>query len=809
MRPTLALVLCAVLLQGNLLAQPNVASKFVYRSHTYNGTTLPYRLFIPNPYSGAQQYPLILALHSAGERGSDNNLQLTATRLATCWADSLAQLKHPCFVVAPQCPLNGGWSSGDPTSPLRPEMATVMDILDSLGREFSIDTNRIYVTGFSMGGSGTWDIIMRFPERFAAAVPMSGGANPAQVYRCAKVPIWDFHGTVDALVPVTYSRVLMDSLRALGRSVVYTHCHNQNCSGLPDSAIAMAVASHEDLFFTEIQGTGHTYGIWGTSSNYSFLPDWLFDKYKTQPGSITLTNMKSDTSLSGNTTISWGSVTGDSVEIWFSPDAGTSWQSVADAPNSGTYLWNSTLVSDCAFGSLRLFLKTADGFIIGSDRSSYFAVNNTQTGPPFVRLLNEEFTAGNAVVQDSFDLRFLAGDPAGSSLDAVLLYSSDGGSTFGQFDSFTLDRTFAPQTRRIGVDSLPNSNQAVLALMIDNGTTATRAESFPFAKITSRLAGAAATRVAGSSAATVTVHVVSASALTGHHYQVTFDDTSTAQKQYTVRDVDLGSTVVEHATEIDGVNEGPLFDGIRLVIADATPGVFAEGTGWIVGSATLNPTVLIPYGRKGNFDDYRITLFSSVVDTSKGGFGPAATPIKFLVWNLTKDRKSAVAFNNVNGDSTIGPDVTVTILEPDSAGTLGTTWSLVFVLEEGAISPVPGDQFVLSTVKPLTSSDVYGFTGTLSDVRRVESPSGYSLEQNYPNPFNPVTTVRYRLPVRGWVVLQIYDLVGRKVVTLVDGELAVGEHSVTWNAEGVASGVYLCRLVAGTFCQTKKVLLLK
>ena len=820
MRYTLTLVICALLLQGNLRAQPQIANKFVYRAHTYNGTTLPYRLFIPDAYSNARHYPLVLVLHSAGERGTDNNLQITNTRMATCWADSIAQLKHPCFVVAPQCPLSGGWSTGDPTSPIRPELATVNDILDSLVREFSIDTNRTYVTGFSMGGSGTWEIITRFPERFAAAIPMSGGTNPAYAYKCADVPIWDFHRTVDQLVPVQYSRMMMDSLRALGRSVVYTHCHNLDVSGLPDSTIAMEVGSHEELFYTEIKNAGHTYGIWGTTSNYPFLPPWMFDKYKKQPGSIALTNLKSYTTLNGNATISWGSSTGDSVEIWFSPDAGTSWQAVANARNTGTFVWNSALVPDCAFGTIKLCLKTGDGFIIGNDRSSYFAVNNTQNSPPFVRLLNEEFASGVVFAQDSLDLRILAGDPAGASLAVTLLYSGDGGSTFGQLDSFTVATNPAPQMRRIGIGSLANSNQAVVSLTVDNGKMTSRTKSFPFAKITPRLPGTAVTRTAGSSGATVTIHVVSPSALTGHHYQVKFDDTSFAQKQYMVRDVDRGATVVQHATELDGVKEGPLFDGIRLVIADVTvPRVKTDSTRWTKGSATLKPSISVPSGGKPNFNDYLITLFSTVVDTSKGGFGPDPTPMKFLVWNLTKNRRADVVFYDANGDNTIGSDVRIDILEPDLTASLVPAWSLIFVGQVGDILPVPGDQFVMSTVKPLTSTDVYEFTGTASSVQPRATPLTFSLEQNYPNPFNPVTTIRFGLATAVNVNLTIYDILGRKVSVLVNERRNAGVHEVKFSATGgsasggdgasLASGVYFYRLHAGDFILTKRMLVLK
>ncbi len=599
---------------------------------------------------------------------------------------------------------------------------------------------------------------------------------------------------------------------------MYTNCYNLDCTGLPDSTIDMEVRSHADLFFTEIPGAGHTYGIWGPSSNYPFLPAWVFDKHRMQPGAIALTSLKSYTTLSGNVSITWRSSTGDSVEIWFSPDAGTSWQAIANVANRGDFAWNTALVPDCALGSVKVFVKGGDGFIVGSDRSSYFAVNNTQNGPPFVRLLNEEFTTGVVIAQDSLDLNILAGDPAGASLGASLLYSADGGSTFGLFDSYTAATNPAPQTRRIGIGALPNSGQAVLSLIVDNGKQTSRATSFHFPKITNRLPGTAVAHTVGSSAATVTVHVVSPSALTGHRYQVRFDDTSSAQKQYTVRDMDLGTDVLQHAAVLDSVKEGPLFDGIRLVIADVTaPRVIPDSTRWTRGPATLMPKVLVPYGGKPNFYNYRITLYPTVVDTSESGFGPAATPMKFLVWNLTKNRKADVSFSDAGGINTIGPDVTVDILERDTAGTLGLTWRLIFIEMGGEIMPVPGDEFTLCTVKPLSSSDVYEFTGTVASVPASGNPLTFSLEQNFPNPFNPVTTIRFHLARTELANLTVYDILGRRVAVLVNERRDAGVHEVRFDATRLSSGVYFCRLTArqidggqaGDFVQTRKLLLLK
>ncbi len=131
---------------------------------------------------------------------------------------------------------------------------------------------------------------------------------------------------------------------------------------------------------------------------------------------------------------------------------------------------------------------------------------------------------------------------------------------------------------------------------------------------------------------------------------------------------------------------------------------------------------------------------------------------------------------------------------------------------------MPGDQFVLSTVKPLTSSDVYEFTGTISSVQPGAAPLAFSLEQNYPNPFNPVTTIRFGLAMAVNVNLTIYDILGRRVAVLVNERMGAGVHDVRFDGRGLSSGVYFYRLQVRSlvpassredFVQTKKLLLVK
>ena len=120
-------------------------------------------------------------------------------------------------------------------------------------------------------------MITLFPNRFAAAIPMSGGGHPALVSNIASTPIWNFHGALDLDVPVGLSRDMIEALEGIGRTVVYTNCYNDNCSGLPFDTIAMYVNNHADLFYTEYQYGQHD--IWTESYNYPLLFPWVFDKY--------------------------------------------------------------------------------------------------------------------------------------------------------------------------------------------------------------------------------------------------------------------------------------------------------------------------------------------------------------------------------------------------------------------------------------------------------------------------------------------------------------------------------------------------
>jgi predicted peptidase len=148
------------------------------------GDTLPYRLLKPVNPESKDLFPLVIFLHGAGERGTDNETQIQ--HITDLFLDERNRGKYPCYLVAPQCPKKDKWANyknagGEVLmneSPTR-SMQLVIDLIEKVIKEYPIDQNRIYITGLSMGGFGTWDLMARYPDKFAAAVPICGGGSPA------------------------------------------------------------------------------------------------------------------------------------------------------------------------------------------------------------------------------------------------------------------------------------------------------------------------------------------------------------------------------------------------------------------------------------------------------------------------------------------------------------------------------------------------------------------------------------------------------------------------------------------------------
>lgn len=185
----------------------DVNERFGSEEFTYEDTTLPYRIYVPEDYSEDSTYPLVVFLHGAGERGTDNEKQLSAF-LPTLFNRRDGMILN-AIVIAPQCPednkwVDTPWELGNyflDETPESNELKTVVALIEKIKNDYSVDTDKVYAVGLSMGGFGVWDLLMRHSEIFAAGIPMCGGGDPTKASILADIPIYTFHGTVDEAVP--------------------------------------------------------------------------------------------------------------------------------------------------------------------------------------------------------------------------------------------------------------------------------------------------------------------------------------------------------------------------------------------------------------------------------------------------------------------------------------------------------------------------------------------------------------------------------------------------------------------------------
>jgi len=201
---------------------------------------LNYQIYGNPKWDGKTRYPVLIWLHGSGQSGSDNEAQMGgATRVFTTEEN---QKERPCFMIAPQCPsADIGWNKEVANN----LMALIADLLDRL----PIDESRIYLTGSSMGGFGTFNLAAKYPQVFAAAVPLCGGGDPKTAEALKPVPLWIFHGDKDDMVPVDRSRVIFKAIQDAGGEAVK---------------------------YSELAGEGH--GITGVVYAKPELHTWMFEQ---------------------------------------------------------------------------------------------------------------------------------------------------------------------------------------------------------------------------------------------------------------------------------------------------------------------------------------------------------------------------------------------------------------------------------------------------------------------------------------------------------------------------------------------------
>ncbi len=215
------------------LARKFEARRFI-NNDKYPRKMLPYRIYVPENYDETKSYPLVLSLHGSGERGSDNFKHLNyANTLPLKLVEEENLKKYPCIIVVPQC-ADGDWWVWNYYQESTFSMDMTVDLIHSLVKEYNIDQNRMYVTGYSMGGTGTWDLLVKHPEMWAAAVPICGVTDP-YVWNHADnfkdIPIQLYHASGDQVVDVENSRAAYFFLSNAGVDIEYHEVSGDHGAG--------------------------------------------------------------------------------------------------------------------------------------------------------------------------------------------------------------------------------------------------------------------------------------------------------------------------------------------------------------------------------------------------------------------------------------------------------------------------------------------------------------------------------------------------------------------------------------------------
>ncbi len=298
-------VFAEVTAEDSLLTAAGVMTKETYVAS--DGTNLPYRLYVPSDYNPEKEYSFLLFLHGAGNRGDGNESQVSVNtglldriingEEITNGSEKIDSSKE-FIMVAPQCAkekqwVDTSWSvTPDPSYkldeiPQSQYMTAVVELIDKMKNDYNLNADRMYITGLSMGGFGTWDLLVRYPDLFAAAIPMGGAGDPSKAEVIANTPVWTFHQLQDPTVAADGTLAMVEALVNVGAEVKFTPyfdgVHNAWTKGYAEKDMLQWLYDHnKDKVRVAFVGDSITYGAeLADRKNEAFaylLADELSDK---------------------------------------------------------------------------------------------------------------------------------------------------------------------------------------------------------------------------------------------------------------------------------------------------------------------------------------------------------------------------------------------------------------------------------------------------------------------------------------------------------------------------------------------------
>jgi hypothetical protein len=533
--------------------------------------------------------------------------------------------------------------------------------------------------------------------------------------------------------------------------------------------------------------------------------------------------------INGDVPIQWnyqGTDPNAQIFIEYSSDKGRTWfPLVWDLSVSENYLWNTENQLDGVNYLLRAIaynpnFKNQYYFDVTDNR---FTINNSTNAKPEIEFVTN-FDSLNITVS-WFDFSFLAEDADNSSLNINLEYAHDINGPF-----FTLIENGNYSTGVINyishLSNLPNSDSYYLRLTASDGFSDSTilSEKFAINEEKGIYQTSLVNQISGNSTPDFNFIVVDTSAINYSQYKVSFN-ISGESKNFSIKNMESNTYSIIDYPLLPNLTT-PSFDGLKMSIKDQVTRINEEQT--FFNNSSLNSSfsfipVSIGNPKTPAAEDWIITFTSfdtlsngSYVqpgDTSRNQSNVATIcPFKILTYPALEkatyliNERTAATRNNGKWDLS----ETIVLRPTNASGTI-TSYELKFDFLQG-LFPTINDTLFIKTYKQITAADTFIFTPDRSFILGFGTRNlieGYSLSQNYPNPFNPITTINYSIPQNGLVSIKVYDILGREVITLVNEEQKVGRHSIEFDGRRLSSGIYLYKIQAGEFLQTKKMLLIK
>ena len=892
----------------------DINAQYEEKSHSAFTRTMPYYLFTPKNYSAEKIYPLVLLLHGMGPGlYPDNNI-------ATTWVEDTLQQKYPSFVVIPQSPY---------VSWLR-NLDMVNSLLLSLIEKFSIDTTRLYITGFSMGGWGTSHMIYASPIHFAAAFPMAGGAYNELLPLTSYIPpIWNFHSKDDSGEPVQSSRDMIEAIKNVtGIEPFYPYLKNGSPTGHTEAQLDSAIQAGAKLIYTETTGD-HMTSI-RNAYKYPKVKEWMFSKTTEfslpQVSSPTIktrtpgfehvgTNPVLITGNSG----SWEAfavsepcviMDSDTLKMWYvgwesgwhqkaqigyawSLD-GISWQRYANNPVMTTSLpWEGVRINHvsvikdndiyCMWYSAgnNYGFSTAIGYAWSEDGLTWTKHPDAVLLPGSLGEWDHfNIAVGTVIEEDDIFKMWYHGGTYWTGMKIGYATSADGISWTKYNDLQTEDMPYhisdpVVSGGRFAKDWDFHGTWYPMVYhdskgyeMWYSGSTAGIVGFLHYA-----VSEDGVTWLKSSSNPVLAYPPVWADK-TGYIGGSVLNYNGTYHLWYSHYDYETEVSLIGYVRDLGNIARTDSFTishSFRRAALDTL-----NITAWVKNPHGDNLEVNARFFNKDSLIDY-LTL-SNVGSNVWSGQWPVPEGERiYQVGIQTIDLDSGTVHNSVEAISkhftTIGPivfdhfeiissdtipnaggqitikmflrndgsvetasNITAKLTSLDPGVTVGT-FPYVDYVEYGDIGAGEINEsaryFRISFYGPFDKnvyqvpftldirSDDYSYwidvtdDTTFSIVVGIEQQKGkqipkeFSLYQNYPNPFNPSTSIEFDLPKTSEVTLNIFNILGEEVATLISGRLSAGSYSYDWDASGFASGVYLYHLTAGDFIATKKLILLK